>query len=60
MSTKPKPIEIDILQTELDQNLPYWLDPVARHADTPAKQAIRQKHRDKYLEQKKQNTPPSK
>ena len=49
---KPEKYEIDILQMELDKKLPHWLDPMQRD---PAKaEAIRKKHRDKYLAEQKQ------
>jgi hypothetical protein len=35
--------KIDILQHELDNNLPYWLSPVVRHADSKQARARRQK-----------------
>jgi len=31
---KSKPIVIDILDMELSQDLPYWLDPVERYKGT--------------------------
>ena len=42
---KPDPLKIDILQMELDQKLPYWLDPSQRYPDKA--EEIRQRHRDK-------------
>jgi hypothetical protein len=61
MATKPnKPgpdgqvRSVDILALEMDQNLPHWLHPI--HSDTPAKRAIREKHRAKYLKQQKRKS----
>ena len=35
--------KIDILQTELDEKLPYWLSPVVRYANSPQARARRKK-----------------
>lgn len=40
---------VDILALETDQDLPYWLDPAQKYSGTPTREAIRAKHRDKYL-----------
>ena len=50
--TKPEVYEIDILQMELDKKLPHWLDWTQRYPDKA--DAIRKKHRDKWLAEQKQ------
>jgi hypothetical protein len=47
MVEKPDIEYIDILQMELDQKLPYWLDWSQTHPEEVA--AIRKKNRDKWL-----------
>jgi hypothetical protein len=42
--------KLDILAKEKDENLPYWLDPSQKHdKDSPSRQAIRDKHRARWL-----------
>lgn len=49
---KPPKLKIDILAMELEQKLPHWLSPSEKNPE--AFEAIRRKHRDKWLaEQKK-------
>jgi HK97 family phage prohead protease/HK97 family phage major capsid protein len=43
--TEPKRIPIDILQMEVDQKSPHWLNPVVRFEGDPRREAIRAKHR---------------
>ena len=44
-------MEIDILQIELDNDLPYWLDSSEKNKELLAKklEEIRAKHRNRYL-----------
>jgi GNAT superfamily N-acetyltransferase len=44
-------LKVDILQTELEQNLPYWLDPSQKNAERHAE--IRAKHRQRWLDEQK-------
>jgi hypothetical protein len=52
---KPDVEHIDILQMELDQKLPYWLDPSQKNPEKMA--AIRDKHRAKWLADQKAKKP---
>jgi HK97 family phage prohead protease/HK97 family phage major capsid protein len=45
MNDKPKTIPIDILQMEVDQKSPHWLNPVVRFEGSARREAIRAKHR---------------
>jgi hypothetical protein len=46
--------KLDILDKEKKENLPYWLDPSQKQdKDTPARKAIREKYRAKWLAERK-------
>jgi hypothetical protein len=47
MAEKPEIEHINILQMELEQKLPYWLDWSQTHPEEV--KAIRKKNRDKWL-----------
>lgn len=48
------PVEkIDILQMELDGNLPYWLSPPVKHANSKEARARRQKLYDEQWAKRK-------
>ena len=55
MAKKPGVEHIDILQMELDQKLPYWLDPSQKNPEKA--DAIRKKHRDKWLAEQAKKKP---
>ena len=42
-----EPEKIDILASEINENLPYWLNPVVEYSNSPRVRAARQK---KYQE----------
>jgi HK97 family phage prohead protease len=46
-----EPIHVDILQMELDQKLPHWLDPSQRYFNKH--EAARKKNRERYLAEQK-------
>lgn len=41
------PIEIDILQHELENKLPYWLDPIERYGSKKRAEILK-KHSDRH------------
>ena len=46
--------EIDILQMELDQDLPYWLSPPVRYANSAKAKAARKKlYQEQWAKRKK-------
>jgi hypothetical protein len=49
---------VDILAMEFEQDLPYWLDPAERYSGTPTREAIREKHRAKYVAEQKAKQKP--
>lgn len=53
--TKPDVEYIDILQMELDEKLPYWLDPREKNPDEA--EAIRAKNRAKWLAEQNKKKP---
>ena len=55
MAKKPGVEYIDILQMELDQNLPYWLHPSQKNPEKA--DAIRKKHRDNWLAEQSEKKP---
>jgi len=50
--------KIDILQMELDQKLPHWLDPRQRYSDKY--DAILEQARQEWIDSLDQTPPPSK
>jgi hypothetical protein len=59
MSKKPQKIEVDILQQELDENLPHWLSKAGRGeagsapVDESVMAPIRERNRAKWLAKQK-------